>query len=258
VAKSKPETLAGFLAESVADFFNIGARLFRSIASLILRPGELTIAYLSDKRVRHMRPIQLYLVAAGVFFLASSLQPFITIEAAVISDYGTVIRASSAFSTVGVSNQISTDRFKSLDPSDPAILLFLEKFRTALTQSMAPFMIVSVLMFAVAVGLASPKARPLTHAVFALHWVSFFLLVMAVDRLDAFVPDLYAAGLVAVATTTHLILSLRHVYRQSWKRVIAKGLALAIAFQFILVRWIRAVQSFAFRQAGWTLPSDIL
>jgi hypothetical protein len=201
-----------------------------------------------------VRPIQLYLVAAGLFFLASSLQPFITIEPAVIPDYGTVIRSNSAFSTVAVNVQIPVDRFKSLDPSDPAILLFLEKFRTALTKSMAPFMIVSVLIFAVVVGLASLTAPPLTHAVFALHWVSFFLLVMAVDRLDPFIPDLYAAGLVAVATTTHLIVSLRRVYRQSWGKVIGKGLILTIAFQFILIRWIHAVQAFAFSEAGFTLP----
>ncbi|MES1203712.1 MAG: DUF3667 domain-containing protein, partial [Pseudomonadota bacterium] len=52
---------------------NLDARLFRSVKLLLLRPGDLTVAYLSGRRRRYLGPVSLFFFANAVFFAVQSL-----------------------------------------------------------------------------------------------------------------------------------------------------------------------------------------
>ena len=59
--------------EGLAHFDN---KFFRTLKSLILRPGQLALDYTEGRRVRFMKPIQFFLVVNLIFFFGSLSNPF--------------------------------------------------------------------------------------------------------------------------------------------------------------------------------------
>lgn len=65
-----------FAAESLGSFLRLDSRLWQSLATLVRRPGQLTLHYLQGKRVRYIGPLRLYLsVSFLVFFLLAISRP---------------------------------------------------------------------------------------------------------------------------------------------------------------------------------------
>lgn len=62
-----------FVRESFVDFFSIDGRLWRSLGTLVVRPGHLTQAYLAGRRVRYLTPLRLYLISSLLFFFLLTL-----------------------------------------------------------------------------------------------------------------------------------------------------------------------------------------
>ena len=57
------------LSEMLHESLDIDGRLFTTIRTLLLQPGELSIAYRSGQRARFTPPLRLYFVISIVFFL---------------------------------------------------------------------------------------------------------------------------------------------------------------------------------------------
>lgn len=64
------------VGESFSEVFGVDGRFWRSMASLLFRPGRLTQAHLDGQRTRYLRPFRLYLTATlAFFFLLSVFDP---------------------------------------------------------------------------------------------------------------------------------------------------------------------------------------
>lgn len=59
----------------LSDQFQFDARIWRTLALLLFKPGRLTKSYLSGQRQRHISPIRLYLFVTIVFFLTAAFLP---------------------------------------------------------------------------------------------------------------------------------------------------------------------------------------
>jgi hypothetical protein len=57
------------VVHAVADYFHFEHKFFGTIKPLLLKPGKLTQAYVSGKRVSFIHPIRLYIFISIVFFL---------------------------------------------------------------------------------------------------------------------------------------------------------------------------------------------
>lgn len=60
-------TLRRFLNDAVKEFFSFDNRLFRSLIPLLLRPGELTLQYITGRQNRFIKPLSLF-VFVNIFF----------------------------------------------------------------------------------------------------------------------------------------------------------------------------------------------
>jgi hypothetical protein len=58
------------VADLLNEFLNWDSKFFATIALLLLKPWRLTNEFLAGKRVRHVNPLRLYLLAGFIFFLA--------------------------------------------------------------------------------------------------------------------------------------------------------------------------------------------
>jgi hypothetical protein len=66
-------SLGALLADAFGDLFNFDSRIWRSLATLALKPGRLTRSYLEGRRARHTPPFRMYVVTSVMFFLVFSL-----------------------------------------------------------------------------------------------------------------------------------------------------------------------------------------
>lgn len=65
-----------FLRDAITEYFGIDGRLWTSLWVLLTKPGRLTQEYLAGRRVRHLRPLRLYLTSTLLFFfLLAVLDP---------------------------------------------------------------------------------------------------------------------------------------------------------------------------------------
>ncbi len=58
------------LLDVLNEFLNWDSKFFSSIGLLLTRPWRLTNEFVSGKRVRHVHPLRLYLLASVLFFFA--------------------------------------------------------------------------------------------------------------------------------------------------------------------------------------------
>ena len=64
-----PSTVLGFLRAAVARVFDADNRLYRSLWTLIARPGALTTAYLKGRHQPYLGPLQLFVLVNAAFYL---------------------------------------------------------------------------------------------------------------------------------------------------------------------------------------------
>ena len=70
-ASDRHLSLLEFAEDALEAFAHFDGRLLRSLKSLALRPGELTMAWVRGSRTPFVSPLQLFLIANVVFFLCA-------------------------------------------------------------------------------------------------------------------------------------------------------------------------------------------
>ena len=66
-------TVWGFLREATESLTHADSRLWRTLTTLLVRPGQLTREFLDGRRATYLPPFRLYLVLSLLFFVAASL-----------------------------------------------------------------------------------------------------------------------------------------------------------------------------------------
>lgn len=243
-AEPPTRSVRAFASQTAADFTSLDSRILRTLWLLLARPGRLTREYLDGRRVRYTQPLQLYLGAAAAFFFVNAYRPFLTFNAR-------TGRITSSLSAAGVSGNLHAEIRAKLAARGTSLEVFREQFEGAVTGYLPAFLVGSVLLFALVLQLFfRGRRRPyLEHAVFALHWSAFFLLLMIVDRLLPQRSGPPGAVDMAVAGTAvlYLALALKHVHGQSWLATGAKTLGLFVTYQLLLSLWMLSAVAVAFQ-----------
>ncbi len=63
--------IRGLIAEVFSSVLNIDGRLVKT-AKMLVKPGRLTVAYLSGQRIRYISPFRLYLICSLLYFAVSA------------------------------------------------------------------------------------------------------------------------------------------------------------------------------------------
>jgi Protein of unknown function (DUF3667) len=66
-------SLGALFEDAWHTFAHVDTRVWRTLGLLLARPGELTIAFFSDRRARYLPPFRLYLVLSVLFFATAGL-----------------------------------------------------------------------------------------------------------------------------------------------------------------------------------------
>lgn len=226
-------SLRRFLTVSLASLTNLDARGYRSIRHLIRQPGRLTADYVEGRRSTYLSPVQLFLVANVLFFIATSFVPALTFD--------TPLAGHLSHQQFGPTATIMVrERLAEFDSVDYA--RFETQFNYAADQQARSLVILFAPMFAFALGLMRVTRREPAglHVVFALHFVAFSLLLfIAVGVVLGVLLRIWPqtnenSGWIAVAVivviTAWLTPALRRVYRSAWPAALVQAFVLAFLF----------------------------
>lgn len=231
---TEPRPLAAALRDAISRNLGREGRLRRTLALLLFAPGALTLEHRAGRRVRYLRPLQVYLLASVVVFAA--VQVFaLDLGLRIVGNEGVYLLRSARPAMVqaaGPRQRLSPVQII-LDHADtPGVQLlramspderfaFLKARRTA---AVSWFLLLLVPLLALTLGLVfrRPKRSYAEHLVFGLHGQAFLLLALLAEAL---VPPV-AANALSVAVFAWFALAFKHVYGGSWPATVLRTAAI--------------------------------
>lgn len=230
------DSLLGFIKENISEIVEFESRSLVTMVDLLFRPGRITSLYLSGRRAAYIQPLQLYLFASVVFFLVNSFTSFVLVDV----EEG-VLRTTLGVMAGGwhiTPDWLDADIIRAMEPN-----VLSESLLHGASALLPFFLVFSVTLFTLSIALFYPGSERVfvSATVFSLHWSSFYLLLMAFDRLiggpGGMTRSIFGILFSALAAL-HLIVALRRTYRQSWFFSITKGLMLFFIFNAFIAIWI--------------------
>jgi hypothetical protein len=239
-------TVGEFLHEFAGNFLALEGALWRTLKLLLLRPGELTCAYLAGRRLHYVRPLRLYLSISLVLLLGMGAAFKAQLEDAppllldvptseiVVFDLG-LVRAGldrGRFFCEGL--PASTCRRLQQRLATDATGLWQQATRSGqrAVGNLGTVMFVLVPVFALLLRVAYARGpwRYAEHLVFALHLHAFWFLVLAVALLG--VPWLSQG--VWLAMPAYALLAARQVYGGRWWTLLLRMAGVTLVYMVLL------------------------
>lgn len=236
--------LGALIREGVEDAVNLDGRFPRTLRDLLLRPGELTRAWVEGRRMRYARPLTLFLTLNVVFFLVIANLNVLRWPLQGYRDNGTALGTASGATLGRLADARAGAR--GLTPA-----AFERRFDGALRDRQKASLVVVIPLFALALGgvLAARRWPAVQHLVFSTHFYAFFLLWFGIGTIGL-VSAAYAAArrvggpllhvadflgsetgftlLVLGGSALYLEAALRRAYELSRRRAVVAAVALAL------------------------------
>ena len=203
--------MAGLLNQAVEAISNIDGRLLRSLWHLLARPGDLTVAFIAGRRKPYLGPVALFLVANVLFFAVESFTHGLVFTTPLDSHLHTQPWSGLAQSLVA----------QQLESQHTTLAAYAARFDGAIALHARSLILLMVLAFAPLPALVFRRSkRPFgAHAVFALHFYAFMLLLFSVATaipaagVPFGAPRSPSARLDAVLSIALLVASATYLYR---------------------------------------------
>lgn len=247
-------SVRAFAADLAGQVTSTDGKAVRTFRALVAGPGMLTVDHLHGRRARYLRPLQLFLVANVLLFIASPTVPLFSYS---LEKYLRYAPPSPALVAKLVRQATPRGHTHARNAGGPAFETFARKFdarveaqRKALVILLAPALaLVLRILFAWRRPAPGVPRRYGEHLVFALHTLALLWLALAllggVVRLPGVLGTgvlgngvmLAAVGLLLSGTGVYAVRALRRVYALSWPGAVAAAAALGIAFTLALVAY---------------------
>ena len=208
------------------------SKIFKTLKSLLFKPGFLTNEYVAGRRMAYLSPLKLCLIIFGIsLFLYTVYRPVAVYDVRTMIESDQTGTWEKAFKTLAAEKQSALDEF---------IARVNEKWQNYVSL----FQITNVVFLAILLQVVYffTKRFFVEHLVFALHFLSFtFLLTVILWPLYTMVGvKLTAASatvsiIVTAISIVYLFFALRAVYRQPLALTLLKTLVVYAGSYLILV-----------------------
>lgn len=219
----KDYTLKKYSAQAVDMFTHFDGKFFTTIKYLLFYPGKLTEEYLAGRRVKLMKPIQLYLVINLLyFFLMKRVDVFITyLELQIKNNQGLAQDVKLRADTLGITVSEYIERFDALLPTTSKTFIFI----------LIPLIAIGIWLF------YFKRIRTFVpHLIFATHFFTFFLaftllffeLIFRWFNPEALTFNQKMIGVLSgvLVLTVYLFFALKREYKQKILLTLVKTIAL--------------------------------
>ncbi|NOZ61428.1 MAG: DUF3667 domain-containing protein [Calditrichaeota bacterium] len=250
-------SLKNFSKKFTAEIFHIDKRIFKTIAALFFKPGELAASYFSDKRERFVQPLKLYFAINFVFFF---LAPLLNTHQFQVFNFNlkSIVGGNQTYQKI-IANQTHA--------ANVSREIYEERFDAHLKYNQPAFVFLVVPIFALFLYLLNFKKRRFyaENFIFAAHFLSFFLLLLLslISLFHIFAFILKAIGtsqstigqilvlLVILIPVVYLFFALRKFYRNKIILAIVKAIFLFVSFLFVIGIYVQFLFFYTILALKW-------
>jgi hypothetical protein len=232
--------LGSFLGEALLAVTDLEMPLARSFFALTLRPGLLTEEYLSGRRKRYLKPLQLFVLCNVIYFFALPFTGFNTLTTPLyvhmhLTPYGPLV--SRMVEEKVARKGMTVDEYR-------------ESFDPVIQGQAKSLVILMVPLFALFLKALYRRRLAVGHLVFSLHFYSAFLLILILvnggahliirkaPRLAALINvvniDVFFTSLFLSLTGLYIFLALRRVYAERRRTALLKTVALVLSLLLVV------------------------
>ena len=257
------------LTEFLSSNFNFDTKLGRTLVDLLLKPGEITKQFVAGKRVRYVRPVQMYFFVSFVFFLLLGLETASFVNKTPPSEAQIESFNNSSVAQISISQGELTaisDMIGSADPNNDAEIdsvltqlgekeitgwkrhLIKQVIRSMnpeneeqLTKEVYANLSISMFfllpLFAGLLWMFTKKRSPfyMDALIFSLHFHSVAFILFSLDQLIGFLTDSSIVTKVMLfSVLLYLILAIKRVYHLAWLSSVGKTLGISALYSLFL------------------------
>jgi hypothetical protein len=247
-------SLGKLLVDALEDLYNFDSRLWRSLTSLLFKPGRLTCEYIAGRRARYAPPFRMYVVVSLVFFFLVAALPDLNGDEDLAAErepqggFGIEIdEEGNGFCDLSGTEDWNPELRARLVRSCEAIAADKgNSFGRALVENIPLMMFLFIPIVAGGMKALYPLARRkyVEHLLFFLHFHAFFFLLATLGLLLSFFASLAPILDVPVAVLwiagwiylpIYLYVAMRRVYTQGRLATVFKYMLLGSGYFFALV-----------------------
>ena len=213
-------SLKAFASHGLHEILHFDSKVFRTLVPLMFKPGYLTEEYFSGKRMRYLKPLQLFILINVLFFLVKTGGLFHYSLTAYLNEFGNLIQAR--INSSGLSEAV-----------------YEAKFNTSMHFQQKSYIILLVPVFAFVMKLLYLRAKRyyVEHLVFSLNFFAFLLVFLAVFPIPLIALKLLGVkvsvgerplvAVIFIVCSIYLSIALKRVYKQKIPATLLKAFILA-------------------------------
>jgi hypothetical protein len=228
-----------FIEDSFESFIHFDTKFFRTIKTLISKPGQLSVDYVEGRRIKYMKPIQLFLVVNLIYFIIMiananiygiSLYNYINYKP--FTNYNTAQLVNEKLALTKLSLAEYTQLFNERIVSDSKELIFL-------------FVLVYAIIFGI--FLFWKRKYLVEHLIFATHFMTIVLIISIVANYCIRVPfylitrvdysvnfDNILSSCISLSIAIYTSIAIRKFYRANIAWGIFVSLFIGVTFFFFI------------------------
>lgn len=248
--------LKDLLKELIEELLSFDSRLFHSLIPFLIKPGILTVEYISGKRAYHISPFKMYFFMSFLYFFATAVveKPEDKLQPQNKVNVDSLLTSVRADSTIMLSRQGGIKLTIAKNDSGAVERKFGRRFAAGLKKlktnpqlfydelhDHAPQVVFVLLpIFALLLKLVYLRSKNyyIEHIVFSFYFHSYvYLILLVIVLLNStgwpFVSDY--ADLLFLAIPLNLYQGMKRVYQQSGGRTFIKFSLLTGVYGFVLI-----------------------
>jgi hypothetical protein len=252
-AKDFDRPVSVLIVDAMSNMWAFDTRLWKTLKSIMLKPGEMALDYIEGKRVRYMPPFRLYLFISFIFFLLLKISAdsdtnikLISIEdkadkakkeqvVEINPEYADLPAIQSQMN-LGSKSGKGSRNFEEVKQNKE---LYISRFFTYLSWAL----IVMMPLYAMLLWFLFRKNQKhyLAHFIFSLNQHAFLFVIFSVLIIISLIfpqkQTMYEAWLL-LAFPVYLIAGGRKLYKAKWSRIIIRMATAFFLYQIIIVSMI--------------------
>ncbi len=236
------ETFWGLVTHFAAHYFHYDSKFMQTLKALWFSPGKLTLAYWREQRMRYIPPISLYIFISAVFFLCA-----MNISGGMVPwrEHPDQVRSSSKSTDIelNLNYQIAQSNAEGYFEQQADKItakygstteFFVDKTNHNFTKLF--FFTIPILAVILKLFIRRKDMMFVDHAVFSLHYHSFWFSIFTINALYVFRPfhDELKVLLWGIAFL-YLVIALHKAYHIGWARSIVYALSVSILYLIALL-----------------------
>lgn len=227
----------------LANMWAFDTRVFKTLKSLLFKPGEMALDYVNGRRARYMPPFRLYIFISFIFFLLLNISATNRVnkewDLLTVKERGDTLTSNrnSVISITRESNDGDSKTSRDLiDEIESNKEYYVSKFFTTLSWSL----FIMMPLYASFLWLLFRKRHKyfLGHFIFAINQHSFLFIIFIILLIVNFIfpnKTVYPENWLLILFPVYIVSGCRKLYFEKWKKIVFRSFTAIFLYMIVML-----------------------